>query len=219
MKTFGKILLVNFVYILLFLLRCTWRIEEGEYPGISKERIKNKIPTVIGHFHEHDWPLIAIHFFRPVVVLVSLSQDGSLLSLFLKKLGFHVARGSSSRGAVSGFRSLLESAQKSGCPLVSLAVDGPRGPRRVAKKGLLKLAQLLESPVLFAYSETRPAWILEKSWSKAVIPKPFATVKMQYKEIFSLEEVQQSLENKESEDKAMLLIQQRIEEFASHSLF
>jgi hypothetical protein len=42
---------------------------------------------------------------------------------------------------------------------------------------------------------------------------------MQYKEIFSLEEVQQSLENKESEDKAMLLIQQRIEEFASHSLF
>jgi lysophospholipid acyltransferase (LPLAT)-like uncharacterized protein len=202
-KKFGTPLLVQIVYYTIRLLRLTWTMKEQDYPGLVKERIKNNQPTVFGHLHEHDWPLIAYYFFRPVVVLVSLSEDGSLLTQFLKKLKFFVARGSSSRGAVSGVRQILSLSQENKASFVTLAVDGPRGPRREPKMGVIKLAQHLDSPVMFGWAEVDSAIILHKSWSKALIPKPFAKMQMRYKEIISLDEIRASKGNV-SEEKRIL---------------
>jgi lysophospholipid acyltransferase (LPLAT)-like uncharacterized protein len=216
LKRLGQRLLVFVVYWLIRALRLTWKLEEGTYPSDVQGRIERKEAVAFGHFHEHDWPLIAFYFFRPVVVLVSLSQDGSLLTKFLDKLGFHVARGSSSRGAISGFRKMIETVHETGCPMVSLAVDGPRGPRRIAKKGLLKLAQHLDSPVVFGFVKTDRAWILRKSWSQAVIPKPFARMEMEYRELLSQTEVRESAKASD-ETEFLQRLQLRLDDFAGRA--
>ena len=63
---------------------------------------------------------------------------------------------------------------KQGRP-VGVAVDGPRGPARVAQSGALWLARVTGNPVLPFHFEAAEHWTLG-SWDRTQIPKPFSTV-------------------------------------------
>lgn len=116
-------------------------------------------------------------FFRKIekkVALSSPAKDGELISVPLEKLGYVVVRGSSDKESVSSTIKLLKYIKKGytmGTPL-----DGPKGPREKAKKGLLYLAQKTKTPLipLGVYYEKK--WILKKTWDKFEIPKPFSTI-------------------------------------------
>jgi lysophospholipid acyltransferase (LPLAT)-like uncharacterized protein len=89
------------------------------------------------------------------------------------KFGFGAVRGSSSRGAVGallGMRRELEL----GHP-VAFTIDGPRGPRYVAKPGPILLAKKTGFPVSCFFLAAERAWILN-SWDRMIIPKPFSRV-------------------------------------------
>src|SRR5215470_7454291 len=75
---------------------------------------------------------------RKIVVLTSKSRDGEYIARFIQRFGYGAVRGSSSRGAVGA---VLEMARlmRAGCT-TCFVVDGPRGPRRVAKMGPVLLA-------------------------------------------------------------------------------
>ena len=63
---------------------------------------------------------------HPIAIMVSQSQDGDFISEMITRLGWHAARGSSSRGGSKALRELV------GCLRRGIAVghivDGPRGP-------------------------------------------------------------------------------------------
>jgi lysophospholipid acyltransferase (LPLAT)-like uncharacterized protein len=59
----------------------------------------------------------------------------------------------------------------------AFTVDGPRGPRYEAKLGPVLLAKKTGDPLLPFLLECRSFWTI-KSWDRAQIPKPFATVKL-----------------------------------------
>jgi len=164
--------------ILYRLLSFTWRKTSEPYPQKILDAIRDGKPYVGAHFHEDEWSLAAFYLDVHPNVLVSHSRDGTLMTHFLTKLGFHVARGSSSRGAVAGFLALLRMVKESTDPekLVTLAVDGPRGPRRRAKNGVFKLADVLDGEILTASVAADRSWVFKRSWSNAFLPKPFARV-------------------------------------------
>jgi len=56
---------------------------------------------------------------------------------------------------------------------VAFTIDGPRGPRYVAKKGPVLLARLTGIPITAFYVAVQKPWVL-KTWDKMVIPKPFS---------------------------------------------
>ena len=72
-------------------------------------------------------------------VLTSQSRDGEFIARVIHRFGFVPVRGSSSRG---GQRALLEMhsfvAKGGGA---AFTIDGPRGPRYVAKRGPVLLAR------------------------------------------------------------------------------
>lgn len=108
---------------------------------------------------------------KQVAVMISQSFDGEYIARILKKLGFRPVRGSSSRGAVGaliGMRQELEA----GHPAV-FTIDGPRGPRYVAKSGPVLLAKKTGQSVNCFYIAAERAWILN-SWDQMIIPKPFS---------------------------------------------
>jgi lysophospholipid acyltransferase (LPLAT)-like uncharacterized protein len=108
---------------------------------------------------------------KQVAVMISRSFDGEYIARILKKLGFRPVRGSSSRGAVGaliGMRRELED----GHPAV-FTIDGPRGPRFVAKPGPVMLAKKTGQPISCFYIAVERAWILN-SWDRMIIPKPFS---------------------------------------------
>lgn len=168
------------VYVLFRSLSCTWKIHEDPFPNDIQERLDQKKHVVFAHFHEDEWALLGPFGGRQMTSLVSLSKDGELMSKFLMRLGFDIHRGSSSRGGASGFISILRALKKRGFGKLSFAIDGPRGPRRRAKKGIFKAAQLLNAPIIPAAVYVDKIWLFKKSWSKGFLPKPFANIYVSY---------------------------------------
>ena len=128
----------------------------------------------------HDRLLYAAHYLslrftyrqRPMSVLVSQSGDGAWIGAVIERLAARVAWGSSTRGGLSALRALRRDVADGCSPVVTL--DGPRGPRHVAKPGAVALAAATGLPIVpLSFRFTR-AWALARSWDHTVIPVPGA---------------------------------------------
>lgn len=60
---------------------------------------------------------------------------------------------------------------------VSFTIDGPRGPRFVAKPGPVVLARATGAPMAVFHIAVEKAWILN-TWDRSMIPKPFSRALM-----------------------------------------
>jgi len=108
-------------------------------------------------------------------VMSSDSFDGEYTGRIMRKFGFVKVRGSSTRGAVRallGMRRELEAGWT-----VAFTIDGPKGPRYVAKPGPVVLARSTGVPMVVFHMAVENAWVL-KTWDRLVIPKPFSRVLM-----------------------------------------
>jgi lysophospholipid acyltransferase (LPLAT)-like uncharacterized protein len=112
---------------------------------------------------------------REISAVVSLSGDGQILSDALDRLGFHLIRGSSSRGKEEVRRGIDVALSKGG--VVAVTPDGPRGPHHRFKYGTLRLAAQHHTPLVFAEIRYGNARSL-KSWDKFEIPLPFSRVRV-----------------------------------------
>jgi len=103
--------------------------------------------------------------------MVSRSFDGEYIARIIEKLGFIAVRGSSSRGGASallGLKSQLEQGSS-----VAFTIDGPRGPKYVAKLGPVLLSRASAVPMAAFYVALSDAWVLN-TWDAMMIPKPFS---------------------------------------------
>ena len=107
---------------------------------------------------------------RGIVVMTSMNRDGEAIAQCIKRFGFGAARGSSSRG---GFRALAEMAREirhgRDC---AFTIDGPRGPKYVAKQGPVLLA-MKTGAAIFCFHISLKRKIQLKSWDEFQIPLPF----------------------------------------------
>lgn len=192
--SFGNWLKASLVYFLFHLLKLTWRLEEEDLPEGIPERLARGEPVVFAHFHEDEWAMLAIYANRKMNVMVSLSRDGGVMTWFLTKLGYQVVRGSSSRGGATGLLQLIRGVKANDLKGVSLAVDGPKGPRRRVKNGVFKLAESLKAPIVSGGAIASSPLIFRKSWSKAFVPLPFSRVRLTYAPLMSAAEVKKGVE-------------------------
>lgn len=93
----------------------------------------------------------------------------------LKVMGMDVVRGSSSRGGMRGLVSMIRMVKKKNY-FVNFAVDGPRGPRHMAKSGFHLFALKTNLPIYQCIVHCDRKWVFDNTWNKAVLPKPFAKV-------------------------------------------
>jgi lysophospholipid acyltransferase (LPLAT)-like uncharacterized protein len=123
----------------------------------------------------HRCILPATYHFRnmQIGVMTSRSFDGEYIARIIEKFGFVAIRGSSSRGALGALRGMhrhLESGNKA-----AFTIDGPRGPRYVAKPGPIMLARSTGLNVVAFYLAPESTWVLN-TWDQLLIPKPFTRV-------------------------------------------
>jgi lysophospholipid acyltransferase (LPLAT)-like uncharacterized protein len=79
-------------------------------------------------------------------VLISQHQDGEIIARIIARFGHGVVRGSSTRGGAIALRELIRIG-RSGADLV-VTPDGPKGPRQVAKLGVVQLAKATGLPIV-----------------------------------------------------------------------
>ncbi|HEX8151127.1 MAG TPA: lysophospholipid acyltransferase family protein [Pyrinomonadaceae bacterium] len=127
----------------------------------------------------HDRIFAGTYFFRGrrIVIMTSQSFDGEYIARFIQRLGYGAVRGSSTRGGVGALVELARLVRK-GCP-AGFSIDGPRGPRHVAKMGALLLAKKTGQPVLPFGVNAERFWSL-RSWDRMQIPRPFSRVRVRF---------------------------------------
>ena len=128
------------------LLHATLRVK---HEGV--EKLQALPQYIIAFWHEHLLLMLHTRYRRPIRVLVSQSRDGELIASTFAHYGVDVSRGSTSRGATAALRDMMRSA-RSGSNIV-FTPDGPRGPRRVVKEGVIYAAQATGLPIVpFAFA-------------------------------------------------------------------
>jgi lysophospholipid acyltransferase (LPLAT)-like uncharacterized protein len=157
-------------------LLATTRVEKIDEENLNRFR-RRRAPVIFVFWHGNLLPLVHYHRNEGIVVLVSEHSDGEHIARVLARRGFGTVRGSSTRGGARGLRALVRAA-RAGKDL-ALTPDGPRGPRGEFKPGALQAARMTGHPVIPLAVSASPSWALG-SWDGFVVPKPFATVRMQY---------------------------------------
>lgn len=88
----------------------------------------------------------------------------------MKRFGFSQAWGSSTRGGARGLRGMLRGL-KEGFD-VGITPDGPKGPPRVVRPGVLTLSRLSGRPIIpVSFSARRHRRL--NSWDRTLLPYPF----------------------------------------------
>ncbi len=132
----------------------------------------------------HRNSIFLVWFFRRQhpMILFSRSRDGELIARFAEALGVVPVRGSSSKGGKEAFREMLRHLSRPGARRVATVLDGPRGPRYRAKKGMILLAQKAGKPLMPIMMSAHPAITLRRTWDRTLIPLPFSRVVVIYRE-------------------------------------
>jgi lysophospholipid acyltransferase (LPLAT)-like uncharacterized protein len=108
---------------------------------------------------------------RGIVVMTSQNFDGEYIARIIRRYGYAAARGSSTRGASQALAEMIASVKEGRD--AAFTIDGPRGPRFVAKQGSVILAQATGAAILCFHIEPRRAFVFRKSWDLFQIPYPF----------------------------------------------
>ena len=162
----------------------TWKVEfhlpEGCEDPFERDRGKGRLFAL---WHGRLLVGTCTHDGRGVSVLVSPSDDGSLVTSLLGRLDFEVIRGSSSRGGARAVREMLRLLDEG--RTVVLTPDGPRGPRHSMNPGLAWMARSSGVRVVPVGIVCDRAWYLN-SWDAFTVPKPGARVVVEYGELLEI---------------------------------
>jgi len=161
-------------YTLIKLVGGTIRFETEKIENLESVAAARHIPI---YATWHDRIFLGTYFLqkRGIVFLASQSYDGEYIARFLQRFGFGVIRGSSTRGGAKGLVAMIR-AMKRGISM-GFTVDGPKGPRYLAKSGAILLAKKTGNPILPFIVETAKFTTIN-SWDKLQIPIPFTNARV-----------------------------------------
>jgi lysophospholipid acyltransferase (LPLAT)-like uncharacterized protein len=113
---------------------------------IDVEKIEKLPQYILAFWHEHLLLMLHSRYRKPIRVLVSQSRDGEYIASTFSHYDVDVARGSTTRGGTAALRDMIRAA-RSGANIV-FTPDGPKGPRRIAKEGVVWTAQATGLPIM-----------------------------------------------------------------------
>ena len=113
---------------------------------------------------------------RGIVVMNTTNFDGQWTRRVIERFGFGTAQGSSSRGGLKGLAVMARRLEEGRD--VAFTIDGPRGPRYVAKPGPVMLARRTGLPIMVFHIGFERAHTFEKTWDQFQIPHFFSRTVM-----------------------------------------
>lgn len=146
---------------------------------LHADRIDGAPQFILAFWHECVLMCLHSRWRRPTKAIISRSKDGSIVSGVVERYGVETARGSSSRGGEIALREVLRDVRAG--KNIALTPDGPKGPHRVVKEGVVFIAQASGLPVLPFYFTAEKKKRL-RSWDRHILPHPFSRALFVYGE-------------------------------------
>jgi len=171
-------LLAGLASAVVRILAATWRLEVVGNRNVLRLRSAG-IPVVFAVWHAHLLAPLWHRRHEGITLLVSDHGDAGHLAGSAVRWGYRVVRGSSTRGGVRGLLGLMRTLA-SGRD-VAIAPDGPRGPAKVPKPGVLAAAARARAAIVPVGAWASSSWRFN-SWDGFLVPRPFARVRVVYDE-------------------------------------
>lgn len=160
------------VVSVLRLLFATCRKQSIIYPGTNGWDADCQKRFLFAVWHDVLFFPLLVAKPQNMSALTSRHQDGAYVAEILRLLKIEPYRGSSARGGAQAVRQLLEVAEQQH---ITLTPDGPRGPRRELKDGLVFLASRTGLPIVPAAFSCRRGIRFQGTWTDMLLPLPFTT--------------------------------------------
>ncbi|MEL7265338.1 MAG: DUF374 domain-containing protein [Planctomycetota bacterium] len=151
-------------------------------PRAILERDHKEASAAVCLLHAHQIATAA-YGSKNTAAMVSQSRDGDLIAMTLRLTGVNVVRGSSGRGKSDrGGIAALGKLQHHivGQGYVAITSDGPRGPRGKIHKGVSRLSQTTNAPVVCAMLVPRRRIIFRGAWDRMQLPMPFNRIDVHF---------------------------------------
>ncbi|MEE8581859.1 MAG: DUF374 domain-containing protein [Myxococcota bacterium] len=162
-------------------LRASWRVRfEGDNPLESQPGCVQ----IAAIWHRDALITAALFRDRGFTAPVSWSRDGELIAATLARLGYAAPpRGSTSRGGPALLRGLVRRVEEG--VTIAVPADGPRGPARRSKLGVVSVARLSGVAITPLSFSGRPC-LRFGSWDGMLLPLPFARVICRFGEFLAV---------------------------------
>ncbi|MCD4819899.1 MAG: lysophospholipid acyltransferase family protein [Candidatus Cloacimonetes bacterium] len=144
-------------------------------------RVFGEIPSgnvIYAFWHRNMIPLLFFRRNEGVVIMISSSKDGELISGPAEALGFQSARGSSTRGGSSAIKMMIKMSKENS---LAITPDGPKGPDRKIKPGIILLAYFTKIPIIPVAVDIKSEFVFN-SWDRFRLPKLFSRINIRYGE-------------------------------------
>lgn len=164
---------VGYLAVLLIGRTLRWEIHGWENWEAAKKRGQGLIYTF---WHREIFSACWFWRKRGIVVMTSRNFDGEYIARIIRMHGYGAARGSSSHGASQALTEMI-SCLKNGRD-AAFTIDGPRGPRFVAKRGAVMLSKATGAAIVCFHAALRRAYVLPRTWDLTQFPHPFSRAAM-----------------------------------------
>ena len=163
------------LYCVLKLLGSTVKFEVEGWENWKAASAGGELPI---YTTWHNGVFLSTYFWRArrIVVMSSRSFDAEYTGRLIKRFGYGTVRGSSTRGHTGATIEMIR-LMRAGCP-AGFTIDGPKGPRHVAKMGAVLIAKKAGQPILPFVIVPARSWEIRKSWDQTQIPKPFTRARV-----------------------------------------
>lgn len=172
-----------YAYVSFVGLTTRLKVRNGSVPRALRERGQR---FIYAFWHQRQVYFTWTHRDVGASVLVSRSKDGDIIASTMRLSRIGAVRGSSSRGGVAATLALVDSL-KSGLD-IGITPDGPKGPAREVKDGVLFMARSMKAPIVPITNALSHRIQVEKAWDKFQFPLPFGRAVVIYGEPIDVRE-------------------------------
>jgi lysophospholipid acyltransferase (LPLAT)-like uncharacterized protein len=164
-------LIAGAVYSVIRMLGPTLRYEVLGWHHAERVYAAKK-QCIWAFWHRVILPIVWWYRNHGVVVMNTTAFDGQWTRKVIEWLGFGTAQGSSSRGGLRGLAVMARRIEEGkDC---AFTIDGPRGPRYIAKPGPVMLARKTGAPIMVFHIGVDRGKTFENTWDHFLLPMPFA---------------------------------------------
>ena len=121
--------------------------------------------------------------------LAGTHKDADLISQIATKWGWSMIRGSSKKNGVVAYKTMLRLLSRSTNTMLFITPDGPSGPPRIPKKGIVGLAQSCRVGIIPIKVRYTRSWGF-KNWDTFYVAKPFGNIFIDYRKPIYFDEEQ-----------------------------
>ena len=167
-------------FLLSVLLKIIYGLNKKSVRGRSNylNEIKKRNSIIISVWHGHLLSVLYDLRNEKIHALAGTHKDADLISRVASRWGWEMIRGSSKEKGDQAYKKMIKVLNKPGS-ILFITPDGPAGPRRKPKPGVIRAAQATNALIIPTTAMSTKKWGF-KNWDLFYLEKPFGKIFIEY---------------------------------------